>query len=320
MEACEMIRDYSDLIKETLRGKTLRPKDLERKLVKTKEMSRSQLFKILDKLCEQGKIKKMKKLGTKQVLYYLAEEEDFLKRKIKHGSQSKITPSDRKKHSDDLKEKVIKPWIDKLPIIDYATIYTYDRRIPQFRYNPDVKEVFEKELLFEDFENHITFQPNPFKLWEEFKELAKIFYGKRDKLYSALIKWIEEKTKLTYSEHWDGTGIMSESFPLFIYRGMFYLHDGNERGFKSEYKEFESRIVETGEVYEYYIGSVGLVRESKNKYDKESLESEMIETIMSMVKEIEGGKYKTEVKEILMVINELRKVESELRITSNLVW
>jgi DNA-binding Lrp family transcriptional regulator len=96
---------------------------------------------------------------------------------------------ERKIHSDELKEEVIKPWIDQLPKVSGALILVPSPVITINEYTGEVKLDVEKHDLFGDLEYHLD--PDVFDRWERFKDLVMEYTERRNQILSEIEESLE---------------------------------------------------------------------------------------------------------------------------------
>lgn len=159
------------------------------------------------------------------VWYYLSDDKSLLCER-KHHIQPFLTGDDKKKegvpyeikkaHTKDIQEKVIQPWIEKMPFVCWDGIFILgahpdskgvEREVLLVSYGPE-KEQRDKEFaypkgvdldLFEDFKDYHIYdkiEGNPFNLWEKFLSLSCDYWHKFEKIITGkLPNFIESHFK-----------------------------------------------------------------------------------------------------------------------------
>jgi len=259
----------------------------------------------------------------KNVWYCLSKDKEKME-KLKYGYRT--TPLNEKKgerefsedaknksrilHTQDIKDNVIKPWLEQLWSINGLLISC-----------PKGGFFVEDATLFSDFKNHIKFNPNPFNELESYRKKYEEFSDKKSRIYQSEITRIigEEMEKVpvdfgkkdttTYDLATWIFGKICDSFDLRLY----YSKDFDEREAIGHMNlDFDSYVKDADGSYEYLLifyirdsrlqiccGSIAKWKKSKEEFKREM--DEFIKIILKRVKESEH------IKDTIIALHETRK-------------
>ena len=309
------IEEREQSIIRALKGK---PDINERILERIKEqklMSKMTYYNIRNKLVKAEKIIR-ENLG-RQVWLYLPEDEALFRKNARRGERGPVEKDveDKEKlrfriaHTNDIKEKVIKPWLERLkPSQDLIILH----------YKDDFSG--ESEPLFSDFKKHIKFKPDPFDEGEIIRELDKEFNKKRRDLEYRILSIISQEleespaaftTESSRIKNVVGFGDEYDEARLSVCRWITDLMDERRlysddvEAFDEMYLDFRSYVKENESMYEYYVndiycGYIGKANTSKNKFKVEM--DKCIKKILKRVTELEHFEEEIE------SLNEIKKL------------
>jgi hypothetical protein len=265
--------DYNEAIRKRVEG----------------EMCRDTFFKTRDRLVIKKEIVR-KELG-RRVLLYLPEDKELMEKKIEPGGRKGIDEDSknkyREKHTEDIKNKVIRPWLELLP-----TEIGRKRLVVPYLIN------FSKvnRALFDDFKKHIKFSPNPFDELEIYKAQRKEFIHAKKDLQHKVYSMIDRELDLDGERFWFKYDSISEKLTDFL----CFSDNGDDISYSllkwiyGILEEWYSYFYEHPVAYEYHIkrdnkdDNYGRIynqeiggTEFMNKMDKH------IDNIMKRVKESE---------------------------------
>jgi len=148
--------------------------------------------------------------GNRMILY-LPEDEDLMKEIFEIGGRKSIDEDSknkyREKHTENIKNKVIRPWLELLP-------KEMERKRLVVPYLMNFNKV--NRVLFDDFKNHIKFSPNPFDELEMYKAKRKEFIHAKKDLQHKVYTLIDEELNLDDEKFWSVYDSISEKLTDFL--------------------------------------------------------------------------------------------------------
>ncbi|MDY6865867.1 MAG: hypothetical protein SVY15_07860 [Halobacteriota archaeon] len=256
------------------------------------------------------------------------EKNEHLK---KTGNYSDTDLQLKIRHADDIRDKVIKPWLNQIPdvsaapsllikddnsanssvhvISEYVSIWELER---PFKLSLPVEE----EPLFEDLQNHKGFKEF-LGLWRDFKEsidrldmdkknsLKKITTDLTSEIGRAMQIKLEMNSKIGVSE------AFSPYLPEWLYRGSLAFAEGDLQTFKEwwVYPESTTKIEESSIVYK--IGHDEFIRISKELLDEADFRKRCDGVLKKMIEKVKNDYYKDFFK-IIEDVNKIKKERDEL--------
>jgi len=140
------------------------------------EGSERKVERVLGSLKEEGIAEQVPARVTRKRRIFTAIGWVHFSAIVKKGTESKTNHDKiRASHTEAIKEKVIKPWIEQLPDIYIdglykIVVYKEESLFQKFGSMYYDKLEVEDKLLFEDFKKHVSFYPSPFELLEKLRE------------------------------------------------------------------------------------------------------------------------------------------------------
>jgi len=313
----------NEIIEKLKREGPLRWKDLYQQLVVEEGcMSKATLNRRLSDLSEPGGQIVKKKLGT-SVYYFLNRPEDWskfeeIKKEYLAVSNENIiekymekSQEARKLYWDNIKEKVVEPWMEQLPEIEYNGIYhpkrKYIRERKPFKGEDAVLPV-EKEILFEDFKKHVNpSYGDPFEELNEFKKSAEEFWKLKDDIEKKIDKVFKNKIK---------EGKIHENFVRRVYESSCDLAKGDDKAFNANmdplHKSFN--VTKYGGEYHFNYGvDPFVIKEISEGETEKDFEKKMRGCVGDIVKEIKKDKYVNKVKDIVFKVENLKQLRKEMK-------
>lgn len=193
-------------------------------------------------------------------------------------------------HTNIIKEKVIRPWLERMKPKGHST------NITDKYFFPD-----ESEPLFSDFKRHIKFKPDPFDELANVSKLKKEFDKKRRDLEYIILSIISQvleegpasfetepnriKEVVDFRDEYDEArmGLCKWIIELMDTRR---LYSSDVETYDEIYLDFTSSVKEKGSLYEYYVHDIycGYIR--KTDLSKEKFKEKMDELIKKIIKQI----------------------------------
>ena len=209
---------------------------------------------------------------------------------------------ERKIHSDELKEEVIKPWIDQLPKVSGALILLPSPMTTINEYTGEVKLDVETHDLFGDLEHHLD--PDVFDRWERFKDLVMEYTERRNQILSEIDESLEKETGLKVSDRWnDGVlyerrasiRVLEEVFKHFTIAGA--AMDGD--------LEINSQVSRDGGSLVYSVDGHAYIKVILGEEDEEVFRMRIDNIITSLVEEWKDLKHKRKMSELTELRQEI---------------
>ncbi len=302
------IEKRKQIILEKIKGKPDINENIWKRINKQKLLSKETYYNMRDGLI-QDKIIYKKNLG-RQVWLYLPEDEALFRKAAKIDKKD---VEDKEKirlriaHTKDIKEKVIRPWLEQMKQKKGSILLTKNN----YFYG-------ENELLFSDFKKHLKFeQPDPFYELDRVKKIDKQFekrkYTLKCSVQSIISQVFEEspalfsteqeriKEVVDFSDEYDETRVNLSRWIIEL-MDLRRLHSDDIETFDEIYLDLNSSIKDNKSLYEYYVNDIycGYIR--KSDISKEEFQTEMDECIKTILKQI------TESKPIKNEIEQLHKI------------
>jgi len=233
-----------------------------------------------------------KEIG-RQVWLYLPEDETLFQKTAKIDKKD---VDDKEKirlriaHTKDIKEKVIRPWLEQMKQKKESIVS------PRNYYFSG-----ESEPLFLDFKKHLKFKPDPFFELAHLEKINKTFERKKETLRcmvdSIISQVLEESPALFFIERdeikevtYTGDDYDEARWSLYkwitdlMYERRYYFY--NTEIYDEIYMNFMSTIVVKESICEYYVNDIycGYIR--KSDLPKEEFQTKMDECIKTILKKI----------------------------------
>jgi hypothetical protein len=254
------VKDRNKLILEILAGGALYERDaiLEGK---RRRLSRLRMIRGIKALEKAGKVVWIKRDKSHRAVWALKKHEE--KAKEKAEQVPRIIPLEfRRIHSEKLKREIIRPWIDQLPNVGFDEIYcSFPGESLRILFKLGTGLEVERQVLFNDFRNHVCFDPDPFKLWGSFREKVKEFWEIREEVTCEAKEWIEREI---------GMEVDPQLAEWVVKACKMALED--EEAFTKQYVAFCSRVVPSAkrgeDKLEYWVSTYMGPRMSSKETDK----------------------------------------------------
>jgi len=221
-------------------------------------------------------------------------------------------------HTNKIKEKIIKPWIEQLPYVSYNGIY-YKVGVLEVEFEGKSKILpVENELLFEDFKKHVKFNPNPFNLLEELKKQTEDFWKFKDNLYKKIIAMIKDELRVPISPKnkigkWE-EDTFSYSLTDWIYNAIILKAENKNIDFKRYYNDFNSKVIDINEALEYFVDRNGFIKVKKDNKNIESFKDNTDRRILKILSHVKKFEYNEDATAIIKIVKTLNELKNQMKI------
>jgi hypothetical protein len=291
-------------------------------------LSEQTLNRGLTSLKINGEVLQLRERGPYALKRYKHELEKEHERHLKKAGGPYIPFEIRKGHTDALKGQVIIPWLEQLPRLNLSGIYKSEQVaiFPRPEYKGEKLQV-ESNIIFNDFQNHLCFKPDPFEKLDKLKKYIIEFWEKRVKFLLEINKWVNESFaeqgfKISdYPPRADQgkKDTISKNLAENLLYSALLLRNGQKEFFDREYLNFSSQLEpekndELSEHVKYYIWGSMLITVGREGLNREVFQNKIDEKIKNMVHEIKKGKYSEEASEMMKLVHELKCLKEEIEI------
>lgn len=128
-----------------------------------------------------------------------------------------------KRHSDDIKKYIVKPWLEQVRQETPGNPYE-----PKANEECKLKVAVESEFYFDDIKNHLPSELRLLNEWKYYKDKWEKYEGERAKIFIDLTEDISEQLGLVY----DNNEIKNNYFTFYLVRTIFNHMDAIERDVK----------------------------------------------------------------------------------------